>query len=180
MNMQTESRRPPSLYGFFWLHVEHMLTSVVRLFRRSQREKTLLGTWEARPLRTSTQLPLLTSCNRVQYRTVEFSKLELIAVENKRGVSVRRIATGSEYEKWRNGRPESVLDNDDDDYTPSTPTRGNHSIYSTLALQGKAISPVSPTSLVRPALSVALRILHIPQLSLRFCKRTQILRPKKI
>jgi hypothetical protein len=46
-----------------------------------------------------------------------------------------------------------VLDDDDDDeYTPSTPTRGNHSIYPTLALQGKAISPVSPTFLVRPTL----------------------------
>jgi hypothetical protein len=57
-------------------------------------------------------------------------------------MSVRRTATGSEYEKWRNGQPRADLDDDDDDYTPSTPTRGNHSIYSTLALQGKAISPV--------------------------------------
>jgi hypothetical protein len=36
----------------------------------------------------------------------------------------------------------------DDDYTPSTPIRGNHSIYPTLALQGKAISPSLPTFLV--------------------------------
>jgi hypothetical protein len=144
--------------------------------RRSQREEPLLGTWEARPLRQSIQLPLLTSCNRVPYCVVEYitsQKLDLTCVENKRGMNEREKNShrGSESENGEMEQPESlklvsfVLD-DDDEYTPSTPTRGNHSIYPTLALQGKAISPFRQLSWYARPSSVALRISsHTPALS---------------
>ena len=88
-------------------------------------------------------------------------------------MSVRRTATASECEKQRNkARPRSHNNSspvlDDDEYSPSTPTRGNHSIYPTLALQGKAVSPTSPTHLVRDPFFVALRIPYIPKLSLQY------------
>lgn len=67
---------------------------------------------------------------------------------------------------------------DDDEYSPSTPTRGNHSIYPTLALQGKAVSPTSPTHLVCDPLFAALRISYSSKLSLQYFNRIPAYRQK--